>query len=160
LLVFLFLWLAGVILEGGHPEQFLQVTATCHLLAFVLGGLMMSHGVRALGRAFAVALGADVRDTAEAEVLAGLCHRGRRLAWTGGGVHFVCCLMHVVSVLDEPERIGPGIAVGMVGLLYGAIIGEIGFGSAQRWCEAARRAQAPAPSAVAAPSAASCASRP
>lgn len=125
--------LSGVILAGGHPGDFLQITALLVVLAFVLGGLVMSHGIRALGKIIAVSFGARIRDAAETEELLGLCGRGRRLAWTGGFIDLVCGLVHVMSLLDSPELVGPGCAISLIGLLYAAVFGEIGFGSARQW---------------------------
>ena len=48
-------------------------------------------------------------------------------------------VMRVLSVLDQPKLIGPCFAVSLVGLVYGAVLAELGFGAAERWFEAAER---------------------
>jgi len=137
LAVFAALWLGGIILEGGHPEQLLQVTGAMVVAAWVLGGLLMSDGIGVICELVGVIAGASVRSAGRAAHLADVCRRGRRLAWVGGGVSLAGGLLHVMSVLDTPELIGPGVAVALIGLLYGAFVAEIGFGAAVRWVQAA-----------------------
>ena len=48
-------------------------------------------------------------------------------------------VMHVLSLLNQPKLIGPGLAVALVGLVYGVVPAELGFGAAERWFEAAER---------------------
>ena len=48
-------------------------------------------------------------------------------------------VLRVLSVLHQPKLIGPGFAVSLVGLVYGAVFAELGFGAAVRWFEAAER---------------------
>lgn len=48
-------------------------------------------------------------------------------------------VMRAMALLDQPKLIGPCCAVSLVGLVYGAVFAELGFGAAERWFEAAER---------------------
>jgi len=127
-------------LEGGHPSVLLQVVPIAMIAAIALGGLIMSHGPRAIARLLAVCFGASATNEEEAQQLRGLCRRGRRLAYAGGVAQMISGLLHVMSTLDQPSLIGPGIAVTFAGFFWAPVIAELGFGSAEHWV--ARRSNA------------------
>jgi chemotaxis protein MotA len=177
--------IGGMILEGGHPEQLLQVTAFLIVIIGSLGATMVAthpadlpFAIQALKRIFKPAkydfhglmekllelanlarregllaletyassgqghpflvkcltLAIDgssaeaIRETAEVDMhiaeeddKAGMkfWETWGALAPTVGVLGAVLGLMHVMSVLDQPKLIGPGIAVAFVATVYG-----------------------------------------
>ena len=123
-------------LEGMHPEIFVSRFSIVPLLMIAgvtLGGLIASFGLRPVLRLVAVAIAGAAPLAGEAERLQAVCRRGQRLVWTGAALMLVTGTMHVLSVLEQPSQIGPGLAVCFVGLVYAALLAELGFGSAERW---------------------------
>ena len=120
-------------LTGAYPSDFLQVTAIGLVLAIITGGLIMSHGPRLIARMVAVSFGASAVDDNEVQALRSLCQRGRRLAYLGAVVQLATSTVHVLTVLDQPELIGPGLAAGMTVLVIAPVIAEVGFGSGEYW---------------------------
>jgi chemotaxis protein MotA len=177
--------LGGMILEGGHPGELLQVTAFMIVVVGSFGATMVStvpsdvgHAMRSLKQVFlpgkydfhglmekilelanlarregllaletyansgqgdpflvkCLTLAIDgssaeaIRETVEVEMhiaeedqKAGMkfWETWGALAPTVGVLGAVLGLMHVMSVLDEPSKIGPGIAVAFVATVYG-----------------------------------------
>ena len=129
----------GILLEGGHPSALLQFTSAVMLCGVVGGGLWLSDGPRACVRLLAAVCGRRVSDRDDAVQFLSMSRRGRRLAWTAGLLTMTAGVLRVLSVLHQPKLIGPGFAVSLVGLVYGAVFAELGFGAAVRWFEAAER---------------------
>jgi chemotaxis protein MotA len=175
----------GMVMEGGHPDSLLQVTAFMIVIVGSLGAVLVStvpsdlrYAVRSLRKAFlppkyplqplldkilelanlarregllaletyansgqgdpflvkCLMLAIDgssaeaIRETVEVDMAiaeeddkAGLrfWESWGALAPTIGVLGAVLGLMHVMSVLDEPQKIGPGIAVAFVATVYG-----------------------------------------
>lgn len=122
-------------LEGGHANDYLQVVPLAMICSITLGGLIMSHGPRLVARLVAVCFGSQPRDDAEALALHSLCQRGRRLTYTATVVQVISGVIHVLSVLDQPSLIGPGLAVALTAVVIGPLVAELGFGSAQQWAK-------------------------
>jgi hypothetical protein len=126
----------AVRLEGGHIEMLVSGIAVVPLLmvgGVTLGGLIASFGMRRVAQLFAVAVCGRSAPTHEAELLQQVCQRGRRLAWTGCVLMLTFSAMHICSVLDRPEMIGPGIGWALLAVIYAALLADLGFGSAERW---------------------------
>tara|TARA_R110002072_G_scaffold162687_3_gene314843 strand:+ start:32388 stop:33014 length:627 start_codon:yes stop_codon:yes gene_type:complete len=120
-------------LEGGHLGDYAQVVTFAMICSLTLGGMIMSHGPRLVARLLAVSFGSRAQDEVESQALSSLCQRGRRLAYTATVVQMIVGIVHVLSVLDQPALIGPGLAVSLTALVIGPLIAEFGFGSAQQW---------------------------
>jgi len=129
----------GILLEGGHPSELLQFTSAVMMCGVVGGGLWLSDGPRACVRLLAAVCGRRVSDRDDAVQFLSMSRRGRRLAWTAGLLTMTAGVLRVLSVLHQPKLIGPGLALALVGLIYGAVIAELGFGAAARWFEVAER---------------------
>lgn len=120
-------------LEGFQTYWLLSPMPFAMVAAITLGGLIMSHGPRPIAKLIAVCFGAAATDDAEADALRSLCRRGRSLAYTGATLQAITGTMHVLSVLDNPGLIGPGLAVSLLGFVQAIVIAELGFGSAVHW---------------------------
>lgn len=121
-------------LTGAHASDFVGITAAMMILCVVVGGLIMSHGASGIARLLAVSCGGSVRSRAESEQLQNICRRGRRLAYAAAFAMVIIGTMHVLSVLDMPSLIGPGIAVSLQAPFLAVIVGELLFGAAEHWC--------------------------
>jgi hypothetical protein len=133
------LFACGILLEGGYPSQLLQLTSAVMICGVVGGGLWLSDGPRACVRLLAAVCGRRVSDRDDAAQFVSMSRRGRRLAWTAGLLTMTAGVLRVLSVLHQPKLIGPGLVLAFVGLVYGAVLAELGFGAAERWFEAAER---------------------
>lgn len=131
------LFACGILLEGGYPSELLQVTSAVMMCGVVGGGLWLSDGPRACVRLLAAVCGRRVSDRDDAAQFVSMSRRGRRLAWTAGLLTMTAGVLRVLSVLHQPKLIGPGLALALVGIVYGAVLAELGFGAAERWFEVA-----------------------
>lgn len=122
-----------IALEGGHAHNLLQVVPIAMIVAITLGGLILSHGARPIAQLLAVCFGASVATAEQADELRSVCRHGRRLAYAGGTLQIIAGLVQVLSVLDQPSLIGPGLAVCFAGFFWAPAIAELGFGSAEHW---------------------------
>ena len=120
-------------LGGAHPQDLLGIPEAVMMFAIVTGGLVISHGMGAIGKLFAVAFGASCENGDQREALRGLCTHGRRRAWAAAAVVMAIGVMHVLSVLDQPSLIGPGLAATLRAPIYAVVLGELGFGGARCW---------------------------
>jgi len=121
----------------GGAGVFLHLPALLCLTVFVLGGLVASFGPGRVGRALGASLRASTPlEAAEVEHLAQVLRRGQRLAWMGGLVLAIVGAIQCLAALDDPSRLGFGLATSSLSVLYGALLAEVGFGSAQQWLRA------------------------
>ncbi|MFT4512506.1 MAG: hypothetical protein ACI89X_004712 [Planctomycetota bacterium] len=127
------LFACGLTLMGAHPSDYLQLAALLIIVSLSFFGLIASHGPRMVGRLLAVTCGSLARNEAEAGHLRNMCRRGRQLSYSGGILTLLVGIIHVLSVLDRPEVMGPGFAVALVGPVLAVMIAELGFGAATHW---------------------------
>lgn len=110
--------LAGIVLEGGHPSQLLNASAAGLVLGAAVLGLLALRGPRAawaLLRAAATGVAADDADDARAATLRDL-HLLERLLLLGACLCLCVGGTGALRNLDEPQRIGPALAVALSGL--------------------------------------------
>jgi uncharacterized membrane protein (UPF0136 family) len=128
--------LVGLNLQGAHMVVFFSELAIVPLLMITgvtVGGLVASFGMRRTTQLLsAAALGRTVAVT-DAPLLQQVCQRGQRLVWTACLLMLTFSTMHIMSILDHPAMIGPGIAWALIAVVYSALIADLGFGSAERW---------------------------
>jgi hypothetical protein len=111
----------------------IAITPLVTIAGMVLGGLTASFGLQQLRRLIAVTVLGRPAAAEEIALLQAMCQRGQRLAWSGAMLTLVFSAIHIMSVLDQPLLIGPAIGWALLALAYGALIAELGFGSAERW---------------------------
>lgn len=111
--------LLALLLEGGHLSSVIGPTSAFLVLGGTAGAMIMAYPLRVIARSFRIALG---RETPEPKdlVLGQKCFAtmGQYFVMTGI-IGTVVGLIHVMENLDRPERIGPGIAVAFLTMLYG-----------------------------------------
>ncbi|MCB9878059.1 MAG: hypothetical protein H6835_10700 [Planctomycetes bacterium] len=136
-IAFVFLvFVVALNLQGAHMTVLVSEVAVIPLLMITgvtLGGLVASFGVQRTARMFSVSVLGRRASLDEAPLLLQVCLRGQRLAWTGCVLMVTTSAMHICSVLDNPAMIGPAIAWTLIGVVYAALIADLGFGSAERW---------------------------
>lgn len=120
-------------LEGLHTATLFAWPPLLLVLGVAFGGLVAGHGPVRVWRTFASALGGIHVLPAEVANLRDVCRRGQRLAYAGGLLQAILGTFHVLSVLDHPSRIGPGVAYAMLGLVHAVLIAELGFATMERW---------------------------
>lgn len=132
----LFVLVVATTLQGAHMTLFVSEVAIVPLLMITgvtLGGLVASYGVRRTAQLFSAAVLGRSVSVEDAPLLQRVCLRGQRLVWTGCMLTVTSSAIHIMSVLDHPSMIGPGIAWSLIGIVYAALIADLGFGSAERW---------------------------
>lgn len=128
--------LVGLNLQGAHMVVFFSELAVVPLLMITgvtVGGLVASFGMRRTTQLFSAAVLARTVSVTDAPMLQQVCQRGQRLVWTACLLVLTFSAMHIMSVLDHPAMIGPGIAWALIAVVYAALIADLGFGSAERW---------------------------
>jgi hypothetical protein len=128
--------------EGLHTATLFAWPPLLLVLGVAFGGLVAGHGPVRVWRTFASALGGIQVLPAEVAGLRDVCRRGQRLAYAGGLLQAILGTFHVLSVLDRPSMIGPGIAYAMLGLVHAVLIAELGFSSMERWIGRSASAEA------------------
>jgi len=92
------------------------------------GGLWLSFGPMRVLRAFAALFSADETIIPEAYAIYLLVFtRAYQLAWGAGLVGLLLGVVLMLLNLDDPSRIGPGMAVALLPALYGALLAEFLF---------------------------------
>ena len=113
--------IGGMLLEGGHLSSILQVTS----FIIVLGGTAIAFwgGTKRVGVAKAIlSFGKNpAGDPIEMALIQERLLTMRTGTLLSGGVGGILGLIHVMNNLDNPDAIGPGIAVASVAILYGVV---------------------------------------
>lgn len=119
--------------EGLHNATLFAWPPLLLVLGVALGGLIAGHGPVRVWRTFASAIAGVHVLPVEVAGLRDVCRRGQRLAYAGGLLQAILGTFHVLSVLDHPSMIGPGIAYAMLGFVHAVLIAELGFATMERW---------------------------
>lgn len=115
-------------LSGGKLTQFYHLPSVLIVVGFVSAGLWASFGPIDVCRAISSRMITDpnltpqriARNTAVIE-------RGYQLSWGAGFVGALVGMVIMLQNMDDPSSIGPGTAVSLLSLLYGAALAEFGF---------------------------------
>ncbi|MEX0654280.1 MAG: MotA/TolQ/ExbB proton channel family protein [Phycisphaeraceae bacterium] len=114
-----------VLYVSGSLWLFVDPIAVIWLAGVLLGGLWMSVGPGAMGRALLAAVVGrrDIdRDTCAMHLL--VFARAYQLAWGGGLIGMVMGMIIMLANLDDPSIVGPGLAVLLMPVFYGALLAE------------------------------------
>ena len=126
----LLMGLAGwAMLSKGTFEMFLDPAAMAIVFGAVLGGLWISFDPRLLADTFAKSLQSEkVTDPKKVALYAAVLSRAHQLAWGAGLVGTLIGMVLMLANMDDPDAIGPGMAVALLTLLYGAFLAEFIIG--------------------------------
>jgi hypothetical protein len=110
---------------GGRLAIFVDIPSALFVFGVLIGGLWACFGPGLAMQAFRRGLtgGGEANDLHVA-VMA----RGYQLSWGAGLVGTLVGLVIILQNMDDPSKIGPGMAVGLLTVLYGAFLAEFVFG--------------------------------
>ncbi len=132
------LFLAGAqAVEGEHPGDLLQAAAAlmvCASLLFAAGW----HGPGALKDTLWVGAGSSDSTRKELEQRHHIVRSLRSLIYAMASLGFLVGSIAVMSHLDDPERVGQGVATAVVSWVYALILAELILGPVQRRLRTAR----------------------
>jgi len=134
--------LAAAIMPFTSLGSYLDTSSILLVTGLVIGGLMASFGPRAILRSLRQALASSPlpgRDVANSLAIA---RHGYHLSWAAGGVGVIVGVVNLLSNLGGPSEIGPGLALALLCLLYGALLAELVFANATQWLQRGARPEA------------------
>ena len=117
------------ILSRGTIEMFLHPAGLAIVFGAVLGGLWISFDPRLLLEAMAKSVQSEkVSDPKELALYIAVFSRAHQLAWGAGLFGTLVGLVLMLANMPDPDAVGPGMAVAMLTLLYGAFLAEFIIG--------------------------------
>lgn len=117
------------VLSKGTVEMFLDPAGLAIVLGAVLGGLWISFDPRLLADTFAKSLQSEkITDPKKVTLYVAVLSRAHQLAWGAGLVGTLIGMVLMLANMDDPDAIGPGMAVALLTLLYGAFLAEFIIG--------------------------------
>jgi flagellar motor component MotA len=116
-------------LSKGTVEMFLDPAGLAIVFGAVLGGLWISFDPRLLFDAFAKSFQSEkVTDPQKVTLYAAVFSRAHQLAWGAGLLGTLIGMVLMLANMADPAAVGPGMAVSLLTLLYGAFLAEFIFG--------------------------------
>ena len=116
-------------LTKGTLEMFLDPAGLAIVFGAVVGGLLLSFDPRLVADAFGKSLQSEkVTDSKKVALYAAVLSRAHQLAWGAGLVGTLIGMVLMLANMDDPAAIGPGMAVALLTLLYGAFLAEFIIG--------------------------------
>jgi hypothetical protein len=114
--------------SGGSVGYFFDLPTSIFMGGFIIGGLWACFGpgiaVQAIRNSITGRADSDPKVHAtHLDVMT----RGYQFAWGGGIVGMLIGLVLMLQNMDDPSKIGPGMAVSLLCILYGAMIEELIF---------------------------------
>ena len=124
----IFVVAGACVLEGAHLAAYVQGPQ----LIIVVGGTfffaLSHHSLREVQSALSVGFGDGAVGVEDGKRHQAVLSTFRILPLALGGLGFVLGLIHIFRNLDDPSKIGPGVAVALLTPLYGIIFSEILIG--------------------------------
>jgi flagellar motor component MotA len=109
-------------LEGGHLNSLISASSFILVGGCTISMVVMAHGLRAPGNQFLEVLKRARGNTTEIDgALRLMIHAGP----LSGLIGAIIGMISVMENLDNPSRIGPGMAVTLISLLYGAVVASV-----------------------------------
>ncbi len=103
---------------------------------FLVAGLCASFGVAqsfATLRECLLARNSTALSARERELHLAVVRRGYRLAWVSGALGALAGLIRTLMSLSDPSELGLAAGLGLLSLLYGALLAEVVFANAAQW---------------------------
>jgi hypothetical protein len=125
-----------VAVPAGYFRIMIDVPSALLVSGVVLGGLVASFGPRAILRAVRQAFAREPmpgRDTANS---LRLFQHGYRLCWAAGVLGSILGVIGALANLEDPAGLGGALALGLLSLLYGALLAELVFANLAQWLQA------------------------
>ena len=124
------LW--GIML-GGNVLSFVDMASICIVFGCIASGATWSFSLTQIKDAFAVAL-RGVADDEKARQAHFVFYKMAEFSVGAGLIGTLIGLVKMLQNLDDPTTIGPAMAVALLTLLYGVIIGEFVFKAMANSC--------------------------
>jgi len=119
---------------GSSMSVFVHIPSLLAVAALVGGGLIASFGPLQVSRALRAGLGHErVLEPAEVETYTQVAARGYRLSWVSGVIVSLASIIQVLTSLGDPTQLGAAAGLGLLSLLYGALLAELLFGNLRHW---------------------------
>ncbi len=113
----------------GTFEMFLDPAGLAIVFGAVVGGLLLSFDPRLVADAFGKSLQSEnVTDPKKVTLYVAVLSRAHQLAWGAGLVGTLIGMVLMLANFADPDAIGPGMAVALLTLLYGAFLAEFIIG--------------------------------
>ncbi len=137
--VFGWLILAGLVVAlmafgGSDFRCFIDIPFAVFVLGVVVGGLWAAYGPLQVLRVVGRVVKGQPLDAKRVRVDLAVFQLGYQLSWGAGIIGMLIELVKTLATMDDPAAIGPGIAMSMIGVLYGASLAEFVFGPLQHSC--------------------------
>jgi len=120
----------------GYLSTLFDLPSILLVAGVVIGGLVASFGPRALLRTLRQALASSPQPDRNVEVGLRVAVHGRRLSWAGGALGSILGVIAMLSNLSDPSEVGPGLALCLLSLFYGAVAAELFFTNLSEWLQA------------------------
>jgi hypothetical protein len=129
----LFLILAWGITGGGDYTMFIDTRSLFWVVGVVVAGLWMCFGpARSIKAITNALLGYRYDNSGGFSLCIAVLARGYQLAWAGGFAGTLLGLVNMLSNMDDPAAIGPGMAAGLMPGIYALILAEFVFSPLQQ----------------------------
>lgn len=138
-LIAVFASLAIVAAVAAPPHEALSLLDLPSLLlvgGFLIAGLFSSFGpaqTLATLRECLLARNSAVMAPLVRELHLAVVRRAYRLAWVGGGLGALAGVIRTLMNLSDPSELGVAAALGLLSVLYGALLAEVVFANAAQW---------------------------
>ena len=114
------------IIMGGEGAVFFNAPSLILVLGLTLGLLLAAHGADALR--FSADASRFFTGIEPNPKFAAIAREGSRFALASGAVGALIGVIQMLATLDDPSKIGRGMAVALLAPLYGLILSEFVFG--------------------------------
>ena len=111
--------------NAGNLAWYIDTGSVLFIGGVLIGGLWLCFGPRLVLEAMMAALkGQCVSEKGQLSLFVAVYDRAYQLAWGGGIVGMLIGLVQILQNMDNPSMIGPGMAFGLMSVLYGASLAE------------------------------------
>ena len=141
MLLMVLLWGA---LGSGDMTVFIDRNSMIWVFGIIAAGLWMCFGPGATLAAFRNAIfGKGNLSQAQHTQMTAVLSRAYQLAWAGGLSGFLLGLVIMLSNMDDPAALGPGMAYSLLTTIYGLILAEFIFSPLQHFQHPGSHMQSP-----------------
>ena len=129
-LLFIVCLAAAPMMAGGTLATLINPIALVMVLFMTLGVGIMGYGVTKPWKQSLKALRGEVLSTEESQELQGYFTLITQAACFSGLIGAIIGMVQMLSNLSDPSKIGPGMAIAFLSILYGGAIGAMAYGAA------------------------------
>ena len=116
--------LAGFVFQGAPVEDFFKASGLVMILGATIFFTLAHHSTAEILEAARAALRGQPLSVSKTRRHIATLSTPRIIALASGGLGFVLYLVHLLTNLDDPKKVGGGIASAVIVALYGLIISE------------------------------------